>query len=459
MHSTFSRLIRPFSLSIAAALALSACGGGGGSDTPTAAVGAQTGVFVDSAVEGLSYETSSGVKGTTDAQGHFKYNEGDTVTFKIGGVTLGSGKATGTVTPAGIAGGEDSNKFTNLLVLLQSLDTDGDPSNGITLPASLDGTKIAAVAARLNDDPADFTDDSKNAELKDASPQKAIRSRDDARKHYEDTQAKVSDFVDGAAGVWVGYDSSDRSYTLRLTTSGRYMLGIQSDDAEHGVEVGTFTRDATTGLITTSDIKTDTNGDGGWSKLSANRTVRLALTPSPDDHNYTASLSVTLTVGGEAVVATLHHPEQRSSDLLGAWSTSPDLRINAPLVLLQGGEGFDVYDYVAPEATSGTCGAGAFEDGSFQSGAAASFDSLMVTPSVATRVAAKISLRFGGKAGLTDGCSFFNQHANQELSTQLSEDAMTLTVFDTDGTTVLFKLYRIKRDKDWFQEEWNNWND
>jgi hypothetical protein len=458
MPLQISRLIRPFSLSIAAALALSACGGGGGSDTPTAVVGAQTGVFVDSAVEGLSYETSSGVKGTTDAQGHFKYNEGDTVTFKLGGATLGSGKATGTVTPAGISGGEDNNKFTNLLVLLQSLDTDGDPSNGITLPASLDGTKIAAVAARLNDDPADFTDDSKNAELKDASPQKAIRSRDDARKHYEDTQAKASDFVDNASGVWTGEDGAGRSYTLRLTPSGRYMLSIQSDDAENGVEVGSFTRDAATGLITTSDIKTDTNGDAGWSKLSANRTVALAFNAPYEDHNYTATLSVTTTVAGEPVVATLTHPQQVRGSVVGAWSTSPDLRINAPLVLLQQGIGY-YYIYIAPEATSGSCGAGAVEGGTFDYGFAANISSLALgpTPNVAPS-SAKPSLTIG-KSLTLEGCNFLGHYSGTALPTILSEDALTLSVLNPEDNTVLFKLYRIKRDKDWFQEEWNNWND
>jgi hypothetical protein len=452
----FSRLIRPFSLSIAAALVLSACGGGGGSDTPKAVVGAQTGVFVDSAVQGLSYETSSGVKGTTDAQGHFNYNEGDTVTFKIGGVLLGSGKATGTVSPANIAeGGEDSNKFTNLLVLLQSLDTDGDPANGITLPVTLDSSKIAKVAERLNDDPADFTDDSKNAELKQSSPQGAIRTREEARKHYEDTQAKSSDFVDGAAGVWVGSDGSDRSYTLRLTPSGRYMLSIQSDDAEGGTEVGTFTRDATTGLITTSDIKTDTNGDGGWSKLSASRKVRLAFTPSPEDHNYTASLAVTLTVAGEEVsAASLHHPEQRSGGLVGAWSTSPDLRVNAPLVLLREGEGY-YYTYIAPEATSGTCGAGAIELGSFQYRFPIDISSFSVGPSSAPSTP---PVTFGESIA-TEGCNFLGQYGGPALPTVLSEDAMTLTVLNPEDNSVLFKLYRIKRDKEWFQEQWNNWYD
>jgi len=456
MHSTYSRLIRPFSLSIAAALALSACGGGG-SDTPTAVVGAQTGVFVDSAVEGLSYETSSGVKGTTDAQGHFKYNEGDTVTFKLGGVTLGSGKATGTVTPAHIAGGEDNNKFTNLLVLLQSLDTDGDPSNGITLPASLDGTKIAAVAARLNDDPADFTDEGKNAELKDASPQKAIRSRDEARKHYEETQVKTSDFLDTAAGVWVG-----PGYLLRLTPSGRYMLTIAGLESGNGTEVGTLTRDATTGLITTSNITTDTNGTEGWSHLSADRKVALSIDARPEEHNYTSTLRVTVTLAGqgEPFEFTLRRQGQTKGNLTGAWSTSPDLRLNAPLVLLNG-SGRSNYFYVAPEATGGECPAGAVEAGSYYYGLPLSISSVNIAAPQAPQgpvLAPAPTLTFNNAPLTTEGCNFFLSYQGLPLNPRLSEDGLTLTVYGTDGDTVLFKLYRIKRDKDWFQEEWDAWD-
>ncbi|MEY2839817.1 MAG: hypothetical protein RJB60_2116 [Pseudomonadota bacterium] len=466
MSLQLHRSIRPFSLSIAAALALSACGGGGGSDTPAAVAGTQTGVFVDSAVEGLSYETSSGVKGTTDAQGRFKYNEGDTVTFKAGGVTLGSGKATGTVTPAHISGGEDTNKFTNLLVLLQSLDTDGDPSNGITLPANLDGTKLAKVAERLNDDPADFTDDSKNVELKQASPKGAIRKRDEARKHYEDTQAKVSDFMDGAAGVWVGRDMNNRTLALRLTPSGRYMLTIISSDAENGTEIGTLARDAATGLITTSNITTDTNGTAGWSNLGADRTVALSFEARPEERNYTSTLTVTVTLAGqEPMTIELQHPAQRKGSLMGAWSTSPDLRLNAPLVLFNGRGSRGDYAYIAPEATGGECAAGAVEGGSFTYAVPVSIVSVSLSPPQATpgptptpepTLAPAPVLTFGKSSLTYEGCNFFLKHQGFNLNPRLSEDGLTLTVYDTSGETVLFKLYRIKRDKDWFQEEWDS---
>jgi hypothetical protein len=448
MSLQFPRSIRPFSLSIAAALALSACGGGG-SDTPTAVVGAQTGVFVDSAVEGLSYETSSGVKGTTDAQGRFKYNEGDTVTFKAGGVTLGSGKATGTVTPAHIAGGEDTNKFTNLLVLLQSLDTDGDPSNGITLPANLDGTKLAKVAERLNDDPADFTDDSKNGELKEASPKKAIRTRDDARKHYEDTQGKTSAFLDEASGVWTGYDDNENyDVLLRLTPSGRYVLQVIPNGeqlSEAGLEVGSLTIDPTSGLITTSDIKTDTNGDAGWSKLGADRSVKIEFPLNGKDSK--DHLTITLAVKGQDdLVFTMYRHMPTRNSVWGAWSTSPDLRANAGMVLFQP---WGQYAYVAPEKT-GNCTAPGVQVGGYDYGVLANMANIGPAPAAAPNPV----LNFGTVYQYVSECNVLGQAASGSLPTQLSDDGATLTVFKPDDSgEVLFKLYRIRRDKDDFTED------
>jgi hypothetical protein len=76
-------------------LTLTSCGGSGGSDSTTATATAtetetvSTGVFIDSAVEGLQYETST-QSGTTNSLGEYDYLAGETVTFSIGGIVLGS---------------------------------------------------------------------------------------------------------------------------------------------------------------------------------------------------------------------------------------------------------------------------------------------------------------------------------------------------------------------------------
>ena len=48
-----------------------------------------TGVFRDSPVHGLEYQTQT-VGGLTGEKGEFRYRSGETVTFSIGGLVLGS---------------------------------------------------------------------------------------------------------------------------------------------------------------------------------------------------------------------------------------------------------------------------------------------------------------------------------------------------------------------------------
>ena len=76
-------------LAVAGSFALAGCGGGS-SGTGVTPASQLTGTLSDSVVKGVSYSSSSGLSGSTGADGDFKYVAGDTVSFKIGNVTLGS---------------------------------------------------------------------------------------------------------------------------------------------------------------------------------------------------------------------------------------------------------------------------------------------------------------------------------------------------------------------------------
>lgn len=113
-------------------LLLTACGGGGSSSSLS------TSTFVDSPVQGLYYVTSSGVTGVTDAAGTFEFNEGDTVTFKIGG---SDGLDIGSSTPKA-----DTPIFVTempagpqIAQILQSFDTGGN------LGSKIDLSKIVTI--------------------------------------------------------------------------------------------------------------------------------------------------------------------------------------------------------------------------------------------------------------------------------------------------------------------------
>ncbi len=122
-------------LSLVASLVVVGCGGGGDLENEPKVT---TGYFIDSAVAGADYNTTSGLKGTTDKFGKFKFISGDEVEFRIGKVVLGKAKpkleddGVGVVTPKELAKGNETLE-TLILQLLQSLDKDNNPNNGITI--------------------------------------------------------------------------------------------------------------------------------------------------------------------------------------------------------------------------------------------------------------------------------------------------------------------------------------
>lgn len=110
---------------------LAACGGGGdGTSTPSVL----TGRYLDAAVAGLSYKTPT-QSGTTNATGSFKYLAGEMIEFQLYGTPLSSSLAYSTLTP-GDTGVEDTDldMIVNQLRFLQTIDTNNNPADGITLP-------------------------------------------------------------------------------------------------------------------------------------------------------------------------------------------------------------------------------------------------------------------------------------------------------------------------------------
>ncbi len=125
-----------------AALATTACG----SDDDPSPPPTLTGVFVDSPVAGLDYAGTATPAGTTDAQGRYRYRAGETITFSIGSVALGAATGAAVATPLSITSGATAAtdpRVTNKLVLLQTLDADGDLNNGIQITPAI----RAAVSA------------------------------------------------------------------------------------------------------------------------------------------------------------------------------------------------------------------------------------------------------------------------------------------------------------------------
>jgi len=138
---------------------LMACGGGGGGSAPVAIV--ETGLFLDSRVAGVTYKTETR-SGITSVNGEYEYVAGETVTFSIGGITLGSATASGIVTPLSLVpGATDATNpmVTNIVKLLVSLDADNNPDNGLSIDqATLNAAETTVID--FNQSIVDFQTDS-----------------------------------------------------------------------------------------------------------------------------------------------------------------------------------------------------------------------------------------------------------------------------------------------------------
>ena len=108
-------------------------------DCHTGGLQASSGVLLDSAVEGATYRTPT-ISGTTNSAGRFYYQEGERVTFSIGGLLLGQTTGRSVLTILDIVDGATDvtdQQVTNICRLLLTLDYDGDPENGITLTQTI----------------------------------------------------------------------------------------------------------------------------------------------------------------------------------------------------------------------------------------------------------------------------------------------------------------------------------
>ncbi|NPA61391.1 MAG: hypothetical protein GXO06_03795, partial [Epsilonproteobacteria bacterium] len=152
---------------VATTLLLVGCGSGGSSsstdssgtttslvDTPTAPPAISTptvenlmvgkGYYVDSAVEGVDYECGN-QNGTTDANGTFNFERGEGCEFKLGQVKIR--EVDGYLLEDNITILEDNETVAQLL---QTLDADGNASNGIQIPEHSGGV-VADTIASIDD--------------------------------------------------------------------------------------------------------------------------------------------------------------------------------------------------------------------------------------------------------------------------------------------------------------------
>lgn len=259
-------------LALVAVLTLSGCGGSSGGKGGEESGDTNTGVFLDSAIANIDFETGS-ESGTTNAGGEFEFQEGDTVTFSLGDIELPPVSAAEVVTPLDMNPDRTLNATVrNVLRLLQTIDDDGDPTNGIAIS---DATKAAAEGVSIDFEvgDADFENDANvtNFVANSGAAQTALKSAEDAEAHFRSTLASegissgdAEDLV-GAHLVEDGSVPGGIQAAFLLTEQGGFYQSMYYDYGEPpasgtGYEVGTY---SIVGADVSFNITVDKNGDAG----------------------------------------------------------------------------------------------------------------------------------------------------------------------------------------------------
>ena len=258
---------------IATLSSLYACGGGGSSSSGSSSLpdpATETGVFLDSPVENIGYRTET-LEGVTSSQGEYEYLAGETVTFFIGDLEFPPVTASGVVTPLDIANTNDTNdaKVVNMVRLLQTLDVDGNPDNGITITET---AKSTATQVNFDQSVADFASSSAAIELvRNAgqdSPVTALVSASDALDHFTG-QLEGNDITftnNSIVGAWRNTTSENDFLAFVFFADGTYIHAeVDADDVDEisGMEWGTYSRNPDTGKMTVTQTF-DGNGDTGF---------------------------------------------------------------------------------------------------------------------------------------------------------------------------------------------------
>ncbi|NEW60510.1 hypothetical protein GSY74_04370, partial [Sulfurovum sp. bin170] len=242
----------------------------------------QTGTLNDSKVTGVSYRCGSN-SGLTTADGEFSCrSDSDNIEFTIGSVILGSIKTTElkdfTIYPADLVGVDrsdtNSSEVVNILQILQSLDSDKNPNNGIVITEAIRETlgKIDTIRLDINS----TTQADLNATLAEVG--RELIKVDYAVAHYEDTLryeigSKI-DTVPPAPAI-----TTQKSTNKNLTPITIY--------GERGAKIFVDGSDSTINIDNnhTAIINLDTTGDDGY--MSFIITLQDNLNKMGDELNLT----------------------------------------------------------------------------------------------------------------------------------------------------------------------------
>jgi len=247
------KLVNQYSIT-ALTIAITACGGGGSGSSSGGGESSETGVFTDSPVSGAYYETETH-QGFTNSLGEYSYEPGETVVFSVGGIAFPAVAASGQVTPRDLAPDND-DEFSNILQFLQTLDSDGNASNGISISRDdhtlFEGSAIQTSSITFDDDVQSVLDTSGDS--------RTVVSEEQAKSHFDEAQAS------SLLGSWVYSEGSNKRNVLSFVHDNRYIIIHEHGDGDEQVagsaEYGSYQWNHETDEFSVNALG-ETDGSGG----------------------------------------------------------------------------------------------------------------------------------------------------------------------------------------------------
>ena len=354
------------------------------------------GTLFDAPVTGVAFSTSSGVNGVTNAQGRYRFNVGDNITFSLGGLTLGTVPARGLLTPLSLAAG-NADRLSNLLVLLQSLDADGTPGNGlnITAPAAVAITgavNLGLPAATF----ASATNTALQSAMAAAGITRPIKTITEANAHFVSQGFGIL-----SSNIWFLTNGSTEATMLRFAFNGEFLLG--EANVQSLLSYGTARIDGF-----------DTNGF----MLSATPTVGPPVFNSAGRYNANGA-----SFFNNANGTTLTRVENVPGSIVGVWAASPTAIKTTTIVFTSAGK------FLLSSPNAEPCGPAGVEYGNY-------------AYNTTTKAISFSNIIFD-----TNGCGGVRDTSNNNSvfsgTLTLSVDGMTATV--TSPSDPPFNLYRVSR--------------
>ncbi|PWI32609.1 hypothetical protein DI392_14410 [Vibrio albus] len=257
------------------------CGGGSSSSSTNTTPYAY---YVDAAVAGINY-TCGSETGTTDSNGKFFFEEGADCTFSIGSIAL---KTISSTVLEDVASGETIQETdTAIAQILQNLDDDGDPTNGIDVSVDSDSDSDSDTQTKAEAFVAAMTE----AEITDIS---TVDLSDDTDTTATAVSSTVTTVVEDAGDVVISEAEATTHLINTILSDSKGLLDVGYDgDLSYGKVLFSVDSDGNVTSATYTDQVGSDNGEASIT-LSTSQddsiTLTIADTESSESNTYTLEL-------------------------------------------------------------------------------------------------------------------------------------------------------------------------